>query len=59
VGLFRVTRASVISDQGVRLLTADRGVVDQCGLAYRPRSRPTKARYAQIHGPWYLLYEPF
>ena len=37
----------------------DCGVVDQCGLAYRPRVQPTGARYAHITGPWYLLYEPF
>jgi hypothetical protein len=59
VGLFRVTHTSVILPDEVRLLTADCGVVDQCGLAYRPRSRPTKARYTHIQGPWYLLYEPF
>jgi hypothetical protein len=59
VGLFRATYATVMSPDEVRFLTADCGVVDQCGLAYRPRSRPTGARYAHIAGPWYLVYEPF
>lgn len=59
VGLFRATYATVMSPDEVRFLTADCGVVDQCGLAYRPRSRPTGARYAHIAGPWYLIYEPF
>ena len=59
VGLFRASYATVMSPDEVRFLTADCGVVDQCGLAYRPRSRPTGARYAQITGPWYLVYEPF
>jgi hypothetical protein len=47
------------SPEEVRFLTADCGVVDQCGLAYRPRSRPTGVRYAHIAGPWYLIQEPF
>jgi hypothetical protein len=59
VGLFRATYATAMSPDEVRFLTADCGVVDQCGLAYRPRSRPTGARYAHITGPWYLVYEPF
>ncbi len=48
-----------MSPDEVRFLTADCGVVDQCGLAYPPRSRPAGARYAHITGPWYLIYEPF
>ena len=59
VGLFRATYATVMSPDEVRFLTAGCGVVDQCGLAYRPRSRPAGARYAHITGPWYLIYEPF
>ena len=59
VGLFHAATASVMSADEVRFLTTDCGVVDQCGLAYRPRVRPTGARYAHIAGPWYLLYEPF
>jgi hypothetical protein len=59
VGLFRANYATVMSPDEVRFLTAECGVVDQCGLAYRPRSRPTGARYAHIAGPWYLVYEPF
>jgi hypothetical protein len=59
VGLFRATYATATSPEEVRFLTADCGVVDQCGLAYRPRSRPTGARYAHIAGPWYLIQEPF
>ncbi len=59
VGLFRATYATATSPEEVRFLTADCGVVDQCGLAYRPRSRPTGARYAHIAGPWYLVQEPF
>ena len=51
--------ASAMSADEVRFLTTDCGVVDQCGLAYRPRVQPTGARYAHIAGPWYLLYEPF
>jgi hypothetical protein len=59
VGLFHATTASAMSADEVRFLTTDCGVVDQCGLAYRPRVQPTGARYAHIAGPWYLLYEPF
>jgi hypothetical protein len=59
VGLVRATYVTVTSSDEVPFLTADCGVVDQCGLAYRPRSRPTGARYAHITGPWYLVYEPF
>lgn len=59
VGLFQARYVTVVSPDEVRLLTADCGVVDQCGLAYRPRSRPTGSRYAHIQGPWYLVYEPF
>jgi hypothetical protein len=59
VGLFRANYATVMSPDEVRFLTADCGVVDQCGLAYRPHSRPASARYAHIRGPWYLVYEPF
>ncbi len=59
VGLFRATYATVMSPDEVRFLTADCGVIDQCGLAYRSRSRPTGTRYAHIAGPWYLIYEPF
>ena len=35
-----------MSAEEVRFLTADCGVVDQCGLAYRPRVQPTGARRA-------------
>jgi hypothetical protein len=59
VGLFRAAYATVMSPDEVRFLTTGCGVVDQCGLAYRPRSRPAGARYAHITGPWYLIYEPF
>jgi len=59
VGLFQVRYVTVMSPDEVRLLTTDCGVVDQCGLAYRPRARPTSSRYAHIQGPWYLIYEPF
>lgn len=53
--LFRATYVTATSPEEVRFLTADCGVVDQCGLAYRPRSRPTGARYARIAGPRYLV----
>ncbi len=59
IGLFHAATASAMSAEEVRFLTADCGVVDQCGLAYRPRVPPTGARYTHIAGPWYLLYEPF
>ena len=59
VGLFQARYVTVMSPDEVRLLTTDCGVVDQCGLAYRPRSRPVGSRYAHIQGPWYLIYEPF
>lgn len=59
VGLFHAASATAMSADEVRFLTADCGVVDQCGLAYRPRVQPSGARYAHIAGPWYLLYEPF
>lgn len=58
-GLFKARYVTVNSPEEVRLLTTDCGVVDQCGLAYRPRSRPTGSRYAHVQGPWYLVYEPF
>ncbi len=57
--LFRARYATVMSPDEVRFLTAECGVVDQCGLAYRPHSRPAGARYVHIAGPWYLIYEPF
>jgi len=53
VGLFRARYATVMSPDEVRFLTAECGVVDQCGLAYRPHSRPAGARYVHIAGPWY------
>ncbi len=59
VGLFHAATATAMSPEEVRFLTTDCGVVDQCGLAYRPGVQPTGARYAHIAGPWYLLYEPF
>jgi hypothetical protein len=59
VGLFHAATASAMSADEVRFLTTDCGVVDQCGLAYRPRVQPSSPRYAHIAGPWYLLYEPF
>ena len=59
VGLFHVRYAAAMSPDEVRLVTTDCGVVDQCGLAYRPRSRPASSRYAHIQGPWYLIYDPF
>ena len=59
VGLFHAASATAMSADEVRFLTTDCGVVDQCGLAYRPRVQPSGARYAHIAGPWYLLYEPF
>ena len=58
-GLFQARHVAVVSPEEVRLLTTDCGVIDQCGLAYRPRSRPTGSRYAHIRGPWYLVYERF
>lgn len=58
-GLFQARHVTVVSPEEVRLLTTDCGVIDQCGLAYRPRSRPTGSRYAHIRGPWYLVYERF
>jgi hypothetical protein len=59
VGLFQVRYAAAMSPDEVRFVTTDCGVIDQCGLAYRPRSRPASNRYAHIQGPWYLIYEPF
>ena len=58
-GLFQARYVTVMSPDEVRLLTTDCGVIDQCGLAYRPQSRPNGSRYAHIQGPWYLVYEPF
>ena len=58
-GMFQARHVTVVSPEEVRLLTTDCGVIDQCGLAYRPRSRPTGSRYAHIRGPWYLVYERF
>jgi len=58
-GLFQARYVTVSPPDEVRLLTAECGVVDQCGLAYRPRSRPAGSRYAHVQGLWYLVYEPF
>jgi hypothetical protein len=43
----------------VVFLTGGCGVIDQCGLAYRPGSRATGRRYSHVHGDWYLLYDRF
>jgi hypothetical protein len=59
VGLFTARYVVVSTPEEVRFLTTECGVIDQCGLAYRPRSRPAGSRYAHIQGPWYLIYEPF
>jgi hypothetical protein len=58
-GLFAIHFVRVDAPTEVVFLTADCGVVDQCGLAYRPGPPPASWRYWHVRGAWYLLYEPF
>jgi hypothetical protein len=61
VGLFRVARIERL-DNEVRFITGMCGVVDQCGLVFRP-GPPTqvhsKERLRRLSGSWYHLYDVF
>jgi len=60
VGLFYVARVERL-DNEVRFITGMCGVVDQCGLVYRPippRVRG-KERLRRLSDNWYHLYEVF
>jgi hypothetical protein len=61
VGLFPVRRVDVFPPE-VHLLSDGCGVVDECGLAYRPGPVPpgrSKTRLKHLGGPWYHLYSVF
>jgi hypothetical protein len=61
IGLFRVRRIDV-SDPEVRFLDDGCGVIDECGLLYRPGPRPArrgKTRLKPLGGSWYHLYAVF
>jgi len=61
VGLFYVARVERL-DNEVRFITGMCGVVDQCGLVYRPvpPTRPSrKERLRYLSGGWYHLYDVF
>jgi hypothetical protein len=61
VGLFRVARIERFDDE-VRFITGMCGVVDRCGLVFRPVP-PVKAhhkeRLRRLSGSWYHLYDVF
>jgi len=61
VGLFRVARIERFDDE-VRFITGMCGVIDQCGLVFRPVP-PTqthgKERLDHVSGNWYALYDVF
>jgi len=61
VGLFRVARIERL-DNEVRFITGMCGVIDQCGLVFRPVP-PTqvhgKERLRRLSGNWYALYDVF
>ncbi len=61
IGLFHVTRVERIGNE-VRFITGMCGVVDQCGLVFRPvppiRAR-SKERLRNLSGSWYHLYDVF
>ena len=61
VGLFRVQRVDRLTE-GVRVITASCGLVDECGLAYIPGPPPPKRgklRLTPLGGGWYHLYSVF
>lgn len=61
VGLFPIRRIDVHRPE-VRFLSDGCGVVDECGLVYRPGPIPTgrsKTRLKHLGGPWYHLYSAF
>ena len=61
VGLFYVARIERL-DNEIRFITGMCGVVDQCGLVFRP-APPTaargKERLRNLSGSWYHLYDVF
>jgi len=61
VGLFHVARIERFGDE-VRFITGMCGVIDQCGLVFRPVP-PTQAhgkeRLDHVSGNWYELYDVF
>jgi hypothetical protein len=61
VGLFRVTRIERL-DNEVRFITGMCGVVDQCGLVFRPvppTKMYSKVRLRRLSDSWYHLYDVF
>ena len=61
IGLFHFARIERLPTE-VRFIGGMCGVVDQCGLAYRPASPPGpsgKERLAPLGGRWYVLYDVF
>lgn len=61
VGLFPVHRIDVFPPE-VRFMSDGCGVVDECGLVYRPGAAPagrSKTRLRHLDGPWYHLYSVF
>jgi hypothetical protein len=61
LGLFLIERIDVF-DSEVRLMSGGCGIVDECGLMYRPGPPPARRYKAQIKplgGPWFLLYAVF
>lgn len=62
IGLFRVGRVESDPPRQVRYLTGGCGVIDECGLLYRPGPPPErrgKTRLKPLGGPWYHLYAVF
>ena len=61
VGLFHVTRIERLNGE-IRFITGMCGVIDQCGLVFRPvppTRAPGKARMRPLSGNWYHLYDVF
>jgi hypothetical protein len=61
IGLFPIRRIDAFAPE-VRLISDGCGVIDACGLLYRPgpvsEGRP-KTRLQHLEGPWYHLYSVF
>jgi hypothetical protein len=61
IGLFPMRRIDVYELE-VRFMSDGCGVVDECGLLYRPGPMPSgrsKTRLKHLEGPWYHLYSVF
>jgi hypothetical protein len=56
VGAFFVREVEVLPDGVVRIITADCGLADDCGLTYSPHGRPPvigEDRYTHLTGRWW------